>query len=32
MFSEMLKDATSVFMMKGEGAIGVDAKVIHINF
>ena len=32
MFPKMLKDTTSAFMMKGEGAIGVDAKVIHINF
>ena len=22
----------SVFMMEGEGAIGVDAKVIHVDF
>ena len=32
MFPKMLKDTTSTFMMKGVGAIGVDAKVIHINF
>ena len=32
MFPEMLKDMMSVFMMKGEGIIGVDTKVIHINF
>ena len=32
MFPEMLKDMTSALMMKGEGAISVDAKVVHINF
>ena len=31
MFSEILKDMMSVFMMEGEGAIGVNAKVIHVN-
>ena len=32
MFPKTLKDMTSAFMMKSEGAIGVDAKVVHINF
>ena len=31
MFPEILKDMTSAFMMEGEDAIGVDAKVIHVN-
>ena len=31
MFPETLKDMTSVFMMEGESAIGVDAKVVHID-
>ena len=31
MFPETLKDIMCAFMMEGESAIGVDAKVIHID-
>ena len=31
MFPKMLKNVISAFIMKGEDAIGVDAKVVHIN-
>ena len=32
MFPETLEDMMGVFMMEGESAVGVDAKVIHIDF
>ena len=32
MFSKTLKDTTNMFMMEGESAIGVNAKIVHIDF